>query len=66
MSDTEMVIRTFGHARKTGQTVQKAQGVEAAGPAREQLVGIGLVPHVPNQLVLIQVKGGKQGQSPVS
>ena len=51
MSYPEMVERTLGQARKAADATQFAQGVKTIQPSREQLVGIRLMPHVPDNAV---------------
>ena len=62
MPHAKVVIRTFRRPGKTGNAPQGAQSVELSGPTRQQLVGVGLMPHVPDQLILVQIKGGQKGQ----
>ena len=62
MAHAEVVVGRLGHAREAGDAVHLAQGVEAGVAAGEELVGIGLMPHVPDQAVAGQVQGLHQGQ----
>ncbi len=56
------VVRTFGRLRESGQATVGAQRVEALEPTRHQLVRIGLMPHVEDDVVLRAVELGMQGQ----
>lgn len=62
MTDPEMVVGAFLAPRKTGNAPQAAQAVKNGGAAREQLVGIGLMPHIPDKFVPVEVKFRQQRQ----
>jgi len=59
--DIEQVERALVDARKTADTARLPQGVESRITAGEQLVRITLVPDVPQQPVLLEVKAIVQG-----
>ena len=62
VAHAEEVVGALGKAREARQPSPAAQGAELAVPAGEDLVGIGLVPHVPDELVPVEVEFRKQGQ----
>ena len=62
MPHAEKVIRALAHAREPRQAVLLAQGIKGPVASGEDLVGVALMPHVPDQLVPRKIKGGKQGQ----
>ena len=51
MRGPERVIFAFGALGETGQASALAQGPDPVAPAGEDLVWIGLVPHIPDQPV---------------
>ncbi len=61
MPDIEQVERALIDARKTADAARLPQGVESRITAGEQLVRITLVPDVPQQPVLLEVKAVVQG-----
>ncbi|KAF5033548.1 hypothetical protein DSECCO2_605520 [anaerobic digester metagenome] len=62
MPHAKMVVRAFCHARKAGNAAKRSQGVKILGAPGQQLVGVGLMPHVPDELVVFHIKGRQQGQ----
>ncbi|KAF5028890.1 hypothetical protein DSECCO2_654330 [anaerobic digester metagenome] len=62
MAHAEMVERAFRRTRKAAHPAEGAQGVELLLPAGKQLVGVGLMAHVPDQLVSAGVEHGQQRQ----
>ena len=56
------VIGALAAAREAREAPQGTQGVELGSASGQQLVGIGLMPHVPDDLVLLHVEGMQQGQ----
>ena len=48
----ERVVFAFLRVRKAAEPVEAAQGVEGVAPAREQLVAVGLMAHVPYDAVV--------------
>ena len=63
MSGTEMIERAFAAFEVAGDPTLLPQGVEIGVAPRDQLVGIGLVTHVPDHTVAIQIKGLVQRES---
>ncbi|MDT4849924.1 hypothetical protein FQZ97_840620 [compost metagenome] len=51
MRGAEMVVLGFGAAWKSGNTAELTQGGHALAPARQVLVGVTLVAHVPHDAV---------------
>ena len=62
MPDAKMVIGAFRPAGKPGDAAPLPQGREGVATAGKQFVGIGLMPHVPDELVTLKIETGKQGQ----
>ena len=62
MPHPETVIRALTAAREARKTSQGTQGVELGSASGQQLVGVGLMPHVPDELVLLHIEGMQQGQ----
>ena len=58
-----MIERTLGRTRKAADPAHLAQGVEAIHSPGQQLVGVGLVPHVPDDPIPAGVEDAQQGQS---
>ena len=56
MPGAEMVVGAFVPLEETGQPVMLAQGGEAILAAREDLVGIGLMAHIPHDAILQEVE----------
>ncbi len=61
VADIEAVVGALASLGKAADAVELAQGVKALAAAGEQLVGIGLVAHVPDDLVLGRVEHPVQG-----
>ena len=59
---TEMIEAALAALQISGDAPLLAQGVETAVATGHQLVGVGLVPHIPDDAILVQVKGLVQGQ----
>ena len=51
MGDVEGVVLALAPVREAGDSAPLAKGIEPVAPARENLVAIGLMAHVPDQLV---------------
>ncbi len=62
MSHAKGVIRAFVALGEPGQPTRHAQATHACTPPSENLVGIGLVPHVPHQPIFRGVVEIMQGQ----
>ena len=62
MPHPKAVIRALTAARKARKASQGTQGVELGGASGQQLVGVGLMSHVPDDLVLLHIEGMQQGQ----
>lgn len=56
VSRAERVVLAFAHARETAQPVQLAIRQEPVAPTRDDLVGISLMAHVPDQLVVRRIE----------
>ena len=56
------VIGAFGPTGEAGESAQSAQSVELLAAAGQELVGVGLVAHVPDNLIARQIKDIVQGQ----
>ena len=56
MRYVKCVVDAFLPARKPGDPFVLAQGVELIAPPRQDLVAVGLVAHVPDQLVVGSMK----------
>ena len=56
------VVGAFCAPRKACQAVLLAQGGEGLCPACEDLEGIALMAHVPDELILVHVELGQKGQ----
>ncbi len=63
MAGTEVVEAALAALEVAGHASLLAQGVETAVAARDQLVGIGLVAHIPHHLVVVEVEGLIERQS---
>ncbi len=57
----EGVVGTFAHLGEAAQPVQLAEGIETVPTTGQQFVGVGLMAHVPNQLVLGRIQDVMQG-----
>ena len=62
MPHAEAVIGALAAAREARDPSQGTQGMEPGSASGQQLVGVGLVPHVPDDLVPLHVEGMQQGQ----
>ena len=62
MAGTEVVETAFAALQITRHAVLLAQGVEVVVAAGDQLVGIGLVAHIPHHPVVVEVEGLVEGQ----
>ena len=56
MTDTESIMIALTAFRKTTDTIQLSQGIEAFITTGQQLVGIGLMPDIPDNLVFGRIK----------
>ena len=61
MPHVEMIARTLLAFRESADPPKLAKRLELGAPARQDLVCIGLMPHVPNNAVLGCVEGIVQG-----
>ena len=57
-----MVETAFAAFEIARDTTLLAQAVEILVPASQQFVGVGLVAHIPNHLVVVEIEGLVQGQ----
>jgi hypothetical protein len=62
VADPEIIIRTLITSGKTTDSPELAQCLETIPPAGQQFVGIGLVPHVPDEPVPSGIEGFEQCQ----
>jgi len=62
VAGAEVVEAAFAALQITGHPVLLAEGMEAGVTAGDQFVGIGLVAHVPDHLVPVQVEGLVEGE----
>ena len=62
MACTEVVEGALATLQITRDAVLLAQGVEGVVATGDQLVGVGLVTHIPNNPVSVEVKGLIQGE----
>ena len=62
MASSEMIETAFGALEISRNAVLLTQGVEVVETTSDQLVGIGLMPDVPDDPVSIQIEGLIQGQ----
>ena len=62
MAGTEVVETAFAALQIARHAVLLAQGVEVVVAAGDQLVGIGLVAHIPHHPVVVEVEGLVEGQ----
>ena len=62
MPHPEMVVLALARLRKAADAMPAAQGVEIGRPAREKLPCVGLMPHIPDDLVLAGVECGEHRQ----
>ena len=62
MASSEMIETAFGALEVSRNAVLLTQGVEVVETTSDQLVGIGLMPDVPDDPVSIQIEGLIQGQ----
>ncbi len=60
VADVEAVVRRLATLGKAADSAEGPQRAEAFLPAGKQLVGVGLVPHVPDDLVLWGVEDAVQ------
>ena len=63
MASSEMIETAFGALEISRNAVLLTQGVEVVETTSDQLVGIGLMPDVPDDPVSIQIESLIQGQS---
>jgi hypothetical protein len=61
VSGVEDIVRTFLAPTKAAQTLVLTNRVELVMAAREQFVGIGLVPDIPDNLIARRVEQVMQG-----
>src|SRR5262249_20626874 len=61
MSSAEWVVDTFSALGESGKASALPQGPDAITPARENLVRIGLMTYIPNQLVAGSIEYIVQG-----
>ena len=57
VTSAEMIEVALAALEVTSHAIFLAQGVEIVEPTGDQLVGIGLMAHVPNNPVVIEIKG---------
>ena len=62
MSHVEGVVRTLLSFRETADSSPLAKRVEAPLPAGDDLVGVGLMPHVPDEAVPRRVEDVVEGE----
>jgi hypothetical protein len=62
VAGTEMIEATFATLQVTRHTVLLAERVEIVVAAGDQLVGIGLVAHIPHHAVVVEIEGLIQRQ----
>jgi len=62
VTSAEMIEVALAALEVTSHAIFLAQGVEIVETAGDQLVGIGLMAHVPNHPVVIEIQGLIQGQ----
>ena len=62
MASTEMIEAAFRAFEVSRNAVLLAQGVEVVETTGDQLVGVSLMPDVPDDPVPIQIKGLVKGQ----
>ena len=62
MTGTEVVEAAFAAFEITGNAVLLAQRMKILKSTRHQLVGIGLMPHVPHHPVAVKIQGLVQGK----
>ena len=63
VSGAEGIVWTFGHLGETADTAVGAYGLECIAAAGENLVGIGLVSHIPYQLIVGGIEDIMQSNS---
>jgi len=61
MSRAKGIVGAFGPLGETGQTTLLPQRAHTVAAARQDLVRIALMPHVPDQLVMRCVENRMQG-----
>ena len=61
MADAEGVVGGFGDFGEGGQAPARADGADAVFAAREDLVGVGLMPHIPHDVVARRVQDVMRG-----
>ena len=62
VAGTEMVEAALGPLQVARHPVLLPQGGEILVAARDQLVGVGLVAHIPHHLVLVEIEGLVEGE----
>ena len=61
MASAKWIIGAFGPAGETGETIFLPDGAHAIAPIGQYFVGVALMSHVPNQLVVGGVENRMQG-----
>ena len=56
MTNTKSITIGFLPLRKTSYTMKLAQGMKSILTTSQYLMGIGLMPHIPDNLILLRVK----------
>jgi hypothetical protein len=62
VAGTEVVEAALAALQIAGHTTLLAQGVELVVATGDQLVGVGLVAHIPHHLVVVEIEGLVKGQ----
>ena len=62
MTCPEMIKAALGTLEVASHTIFLAQGMELVEASGDQLVGIGLVAHIPNHPVVVEIQGLIEGQ----
>ena len=63
MTATKGVVGALVHARETAQSVELALREEGLATPRDDLVGVGLMPHIPHELILGRIEDIVQRRS---
>ena len=62
MAGAKDIIDTFIAAQVAGKALELANGVKAFAPTGDQLMHIGLMPNIPDELIFGRIKGQVQRQ----
>ena len=62
MTRTEMIETTLGALEISGHSMLLAERPEVVVPAGDQLVGVGLMTHIPDHTIVVEIEGLIEGK----